>query len=86
MLIAKVDAEAENSKAVTKEQGITGYPTIKYFAKGSKEPIAYEGARSEAELIKYVNQHADTHRAVGGGLDAMAGTIQALDEFVGVHI
>jgi protein disulfide-isomerase A6 len=82
VIIGKVDAEAENAKATAQSQGITGYPTIKFFAKGSKEPVTYEGARSQDALVKYINDQAGTHRTVGGGLDITAGTIAALDSFV----
>ena len=79
VMVAKVDAEAENSKATAKDQGVTSYPTIKYFPKGSKTPIAYEGARSEEAFITYLNEKAGTHRMVGGGLDSSAGTVDSLD-------
>jgi len=82
VLIAKVDAEAENAKATAKDQGVSSYPTIKFFPKGSKEPEAYNGGRSEADLVKFLNEKAGTHRAVGGGLDATAGTIEAFDSLV----
>lgn len=82
VLIAKVDAEAPNSKSLAKEQGVSSYPTIKYFPKGSTEAVAYSGGRSEADLIKFVNEKAGTHRVAGGGLDATAGTIAALDAIV----
>ena len=49
VLVAKVDAEAENAKALAKEQGVSSYPTIKFFKKGSLEPTPYEGARSEGD-------------------------------------
>ena len=83
VLIAKVDAEAEESKATTKEQGVSSYPTIKYFSKGSTTPEAYEGGRTEQAFIEFINKKAGTHRTVGGGLDAKAGTIDALDTIVG---
>ncbi len=82
MLIAKVDAEAENAKATAQEQGVKSYPTIKYFPKGSKTPQTYEGGRTEKDLIDFLNKNAGTHRAVGGGLDAKAGTIEVLDTVV----
>ncbi|KAJ5997464.1 hypothetical protein N7499_006140 [Penicillium canescens] len=82
VVVAKVDAEAENARALAKEQGVTGYPTIKFFPKGSIEPQAYSGARSEEALVKFLNEKAGTHRAVGGGLDELAGTIAALDKIV----
>lgn len=86
VVIAKVDAEAENSRALTKEQGVTGYPTIKFFPKGSTEPEAYSGARSEEAFIKFINQKAGTHRTTGGGLDSTAGTIAVLDKIVSEHV
>jgi protein disulfide-isomerase A6 len=82
VLIAKVDAEAENSKALAGEQGVSSYPTIKYFPKGSTEPLPYTGGRTEKDFVEFLNTNAGTHRAVGGGLDATGGTIEALDTIV----
>lgn len=82
VLIAKVDAEAENSKALAQEQGVSSYPTIKYFPKGSTAPLPYEGGRSEKDFVQFLNTNAGTHRAVGGGLDATGGTIEALNTIV----
>jgi protein disulfide-isomerase A6 len=86
VVIAKVDAEAENARALTKEQGVTGYPTIKFFPKGSTEAETYSGARSEEAFIKFINNKAGTHRAPGGGLDSIAGTIAVLDKIVTEHV
>lgn len=82
VLIAKVDCEAPNAKATAEEAGVKSYPTINYYPKGSKEPVAYSGGRSEGDLITFMNEKAGTHRSVGGGLDAIAGTIPSLDEIV----
>jgi len=82
VLVAKVDAEAENSKATADSHGIKSYPTIKFFPKGSKESVSYDGGRSQQDLVDYINSKAGTHRLVGGGLDAKAGTIDALDTIV----
>ncbi|CAK7199122.1 Protein disulfide-isomerase erp38 [Sporothrix eucalyptigena] len=83
VVIAKVDAEGENSKQVAKDQGVSSYPTIKFFPKGSKSPELYAGGRSEDDLVKFINAKAGTHRTPGGGLDSTAGTIDALDVLVG---
>lgn len=82
VLIAKVDAEGENSKATAKDQGVSSYPTIKFFPKGSTTPEAYNGGRTEKDFVEFINLKAGTHRAVGGGLDATAGTIESLDSLV----
>jgi len=86
VVIAKVDAEAENSKATAKDQGVSSYPTIKFFPKGSKEPVEFNAGRTEADILKYVNEKAGTHRTPGGGLDATAGTIEVLDTLVSKFI
>lgn len=78
-MVAKVDAEADNSKATAKEQGVSSYPTIKFFAAGSTEGEAYNGARSEPAFVTFLNEKTGTHRVPGGGLDATAGTIDALN-------
>ncbi|EMC98075.1 hypothetical protein BAUCODRAFT_412282 [Baudoinia panamericana UAMH 10762] len=82
VLIAKVDCEAENAKATAQEAGIKSYPTIKYYPKGSKEAISYEGGRSEGALVTFMNEKAGTHRTIGGGLDALAGTVPSLNDLV----
>ena len=38
VLIAKVDADAD--KALSKRFGVTGFPTLKFFPKGTTEPEA----------------------------------------------
>lgn len=82
VLIAKVDCEAPNAKATAEEAGVKSYPTINFYPKGSTEAIPYTGGRSEADLISFMNEKAGTHRSIGGGLDAIAGTIPSLDEIV----
>jgi protein disulfide-isomerase A6 len=79
VVIAKVDAESENSKATAAAQGVSSYPTIKFFPKGSTEGQLYDGGRSENDLIKFVNDKAGTHRVSGGGLDTIGGTIDVLN-------
>lgn len=79
VVVAKVDAEADNSKATANEQGVSSYPTIKFFPKGSTEAEAYNGGRSEKDLVEFLNEKTGTHRTVGGGLDATGGTIDALN-------
>lgn len=86
VVIAKVDADSEGSKTTAQEQGIASYPTIKFFPKGSTEPVDYTGGRSEAAFIDFLNENTGTHRVVGGGLDSNAGTIEALDEIIAKHV
>lgn len=81
-MIAKVDAEGADSKAVAEEQGITGYPTIFFFPAGSKKHVVYESGRQEIDFINYINEKAGTHRTEGGELSDTAGIVPSLDEIV----
>lgn len=86
VVIAKVDAEGENSKATSKAQGVSSYPTIKFFPRGSKEGQDYKGGRTEAAFIEFLNEQTGTNRAVGGGLNAKGGTIESLDAIVAKYV
>jgi len=72
-IVANIDADAKLNKEIAATYGVTGFPTIKFFAKGSSEPIAYEGGRNEAEFVEFLNEKCGTQRAVGGGLSDKAG-------------
>ena len=82
VLIAKVDAEAENSKATAQSQEVKSYPTIKFFPKGSTTPEAYGGGRTESALVEFINAKAGTQRAPGGILGPKAGLIESMDALV----
>lgn len=86
VVIAQVDAEADNSKALAQEQGITGFPTIKFFPKGSAEPSPYAGARTEDAFVDFINQKTGVNRMVGGRLNTKAGTIETLDSILAKYI
>ncbi|KAF5463327.1 hypothetical protein F2P56_019249, partial [Juglans regia] len=53
VLIGKVDCDAH--KDVCSKYGVSGYPTIQWFPKGSLEPKKYEGARTAEALAEFVN-------------------------------
>ena len=86
VLIAKMDAEADNAKATAQSLGVSGYPTIKFFPKGSKEAEDYSGARTEDVLVDYVNEKAGTYRVAGGGLNTKAGTVEAIDSILQKYV
>lgn len=86
VIIAQVDAEAPDSKDLARSQEITGFPTIKFFPKGSVEPTPYDGARSEQAFVDFINKKTGVHRSVGGRLNNQAGTIEVLDVILGKYI
>ncbi|KAH9264757.1 protein disulfide-isomerase domain [Batrachochytrium salamandrivorans] len=71
--------DATTASAISSTYGIESYPTIKFFAAGSAEPVNYEGARDEASLIAFLNEKCGTHRVSGGGLNHNAGRTAKLD-------
>lgn len=82
VLIAKVDCDAEPSKELCAAEGITGFPTIKFYPADSTEGETYTGGRAEKDLAGFVNDKAGTHRVAGGALDDVAGTVAPLDKVV----
>ncbi|KIM24452.1 hypothetical protein M408DRAFT_331804 [Serendipita vermifera MAFF 305830] len=45
------------------------------YTKYMKHPIEYDQARTEEAFVKYLNDHCGTNRAVGGGLNDVAGRL-----------
>ncbi|CAA2966304.1 probable disulfide-isomerase A6 [Olea europaea subsp. europaea] len=58
VLIGKVDCDEH--KGVCSKYGVSGYPTIQWFPKGSLEPKKYEGARTAEALAEFVNNEGGT--------------------------
>jgi len=59
VVVAKVDADAH--KDLGSRFGVKGYPTLKWFPKGSTEPVDYAGGRTADDIIKYINEKAGTN-------------------------
>ncbi|KAJ7973037.1 Protein disulfide isomerase-like 2-2 [Quillaja saponaria] len=59
VLIGKVDCDEH--KSVCSKFGVSGYPTIQWFPKGSLEPKKYEGPRNAESLVEFVNTEGGTN-------------------------
>lgn len=59
VLIGKVDCDSH--KDLCSKYGVTGYPTIQWFPKGSLEAKKYEGQRTAEALAEFVNSEAGTN-------------------------
>ncbi|KAI4365711.1 hypothetical protein MLD38_021675 [Melastoma candidum] len=59
VLIGKVDCDEH--KSVCSKYGVSGYPTIQWFSKGSLEPKKYEGPRTAEALAEFVNNEGGTN-------------------------
>jgi len=62
VVIAKVDADAH--KDLGGRFDVHGFPTLKWFPKGSMVPEAYEGGRSADDIITFINNKAGTKARV----------------------
>jgi protein disulfide-isomerase-like protein len=54
VVIAKVDADKH--KSLGSRFGVQGFPTLKFFPKGSKDPIDYKAGREEADFYAYLEE------------------------------
>ncbi|MQL84834.1 hypothetical protein Taro_017349 [Colocasia esculenta] len=59
VLIGKVDCDEH--KSLCTKYGVSGYPTLQWFPKGSLEPKKYEGARTAEALVEFVNTEGGTN-------------------------
>ena len=59
LVIAKCDATANEVDGIH----IQGFPTIKFFKKGSKTPVEYEGEREIEGFKKYLLEHSEVYKA-----------------------
>ncbi|KAI3448509.1 hypothetical protein Pfo_005174 [Paulownia fortunei] len=59
VLIGKVDCDEH--KSLCTKYGVSGYPTIQWFPKGSLESKKYEGARTAEALTEFVNNEGGTN-------------------------
>jgi len=78
-VIANINADDAKNTHISQKYEVTGFPTIKFFSKDDKKPEDYEGGRTEADIVAYLNEKCGTQRAVGGGLDDKAGRVPTLD-------
>ncbi|CAK9139128.1 unnamed protein product [Ilex paraguariensis] len=57
VLIGKVDCDEH--KSLCSKYGVSGYPTIQWFPKGSLEPKKYESSRTAEALAEFVNNEGE---------------------------
>ena len=67
--VASVDADAHRD--LGGRFGVTGFPTLKYFPAGSKEGEAYNGGRTAADIIAFLNQQTGSNARVKSAATAV---------------
>ncbi|KAL9714096.1 hypothetical protein Ac2012v2_002404 [Leucoagaricus gongylophorus] len=78
-VVANMDADDAKNKDIARKYDVSSFPTIKFFSMDNKDGIPYEGGRSEADFVNYLNEKCGTQRKVGGGLNDRAGRLSSLD-------
>lgn len=77
VLIGKVDCDEH--KSLCSKYGVSGYPTIQWFPKGSLEPKKYEGPRTLEALAEFVNNEGGTNVKISAVPSSV--TVLTLDNF-----
>jgi protein disulfide-isomerase A6 len=70
VVIAKVDADKHRDLGTRFD--VHGFPTLKYFPKGSTTPEAYEGGRTADDIVGFINRKAGSHGRVKKAATAVA--------------
>jgi hypothetical protein len=65
----------------TDTDGVTGYPTLKFFPK-NKDGEDYDADRTLAAFVDFLNEKAGTSCTTTGTLNDDAGKVSSLDEIV----
>jgi protein disulfide-isomerase-like protein len=69
VVIADVDADAH--KELATRFGVSGFPTLKFFKKGSTEPVDYNGGREAADIVEYINKEAGSKARISKAASAV---------------
>jgi protein disulfide-isomerase A6 len=77
VVIADVDADAHKDLAT--RFGVSGFPTLKFFKKGSTDPVDYNGGREASDIIDYINKEAGTRTRLAKPASAV--TVLSPDSF-----
>ena len=65
---------------------VSGFPTLKFVAKGGKDAVAYESGREVADLVAFMNEKAGLAYTADGGLKPSYGRVEALDKLVAAGV
>jgi len=77
VVIADVDADAH--KELATRFGVSGFPTLKFFKKGSTEPTDYNGGREAADIIDFINKEAGSKGRIAKSASSV--TVLSPDNF-----
>mmetsp|Transcript_1381 Transcript_1381/g.1880 ORF Transcript_1381/g.1880 Transcript_1381/m.1880 type:complete len:354 (-) Transcript_1381:179-1240(-) len=75
--------DATSAESIASKYDVKGFPTIKFFPKGSTTPIDYEGGRTADAIVQWVNEKVGTSRKVKVAPSAVTTlTVENFDKLV----
>ncbi len=78
VVIAKIDADQHRS--IGERFGVTGFPTLKFFARDQKDsPFDYNKGRALEDFVEFINEQSGTQRTSSGAYSDKAGRTDELD-------
>lgn len=51
-VVAQMNADEEENRPISGKYGVTSFPTIQFFPKGSDKPIPYNLGRNEDQFVQ----------------------------------
>eukprot|EP01138_Halocafeteria_seosinensis_P006675 gb/GECG01006823.1/.p1 GENE.gb/GECG01006823.1/~~gb/GECG01006823.1/.p1 ORF type:complete len:367 (+),score=70.44 gb/GECG01006823.1/:1-1101(+) len=69
VVIARVDADAHSD--LGSKYGVQGFPTLKWFPKGSTDPEDYDGGRTAKDIAEFINDKTGLKKKVKEPSDAV---------------
>jgi len=85
VVVAKIDCDGPGHNALCTRFDVTGFPTLKWFAKGrasEKDNEAYNSDRTAVGLVDFINERAGTKRLTTGLLKDDVGRLTEFDGLV----
>jgi protein disulfide-isomerase-like protein len=70
-----VQIDASKNRKIANRYNVNGFPTMKFFPKGSKKPIEYDGKRTEDSILSFINKHAVLSNSASSKAQAQPGCI-----------
>ena len=86
LIVASLDADAH--KDLAKRYSVQGFPTLKWFPRGSsnKEAQEYNTGRTITDFLDWFAKNSNVHRTPSGGVTPEAGKLKAFDAIVATFV
>jgi protein disulfide-isomerase A6 len=69
--VVVADLDANEHKDLAGRFGVSGFPTLKFFKKGSTEPVDYNGGREAGDIVEYINKESSSKGRIAKATSAV---------------